>query len=823
MLECNHCSLQVDETKAFFDEINGQKKVFCCSGCRGIFRFINSEGLSDFYDRREYTWSPGPPDEKEFDVSAFSGAIRHAENEAEVDMLLDGIRCASCVWLTEKILMKTEGVTAARVNYATNRANVRWNEAVTDIGKITGRIRSSGYTPKPFLENVHEQELKSQQRDLLVRLGTAAFFSMQLMMYSIALYAGYFQGIDAGTREALQFISLFVASPVLFYSGMPFLRGALRALQNLAFNMDVLIVTGAGSAYLYSFYQIFSGGEVYFDTSSMIITLILLGRYLETGVKGSASEVITGLLSLNPKEARVVRGQGAGRREQDITNGLHGRAFETVPISSIKKDDVIQVQPGERIPLDGIVLEGESGVDESMLTGESRPVDKRTGSELFCGTQNLFGNIVFRVTRTGADMVLSQIIKTVEDAQARRAPVQALADRVVGYFVPAVLLLSIGTGITWVYYGRENADALMTAVSVLVIACPCALGLATPLAILIGTTRGASKGVLIKGGDIIERAQKCDTVVLDKTGTVTEGKQKLASYHGIGIPDEEALRLAASIELLSEHSISRAIVDAGEEMQFHAIEGFTASPGMGITGRIRGKDVLVGSRSFIESRGLVSSLDQALSPELLSEAKSWEQAGSTVVYLSFDNTLSGVFIICDTIRKESGEAVNRLKKMNHDVIMITGDSVSTAAAVARTIMLDEDRVMAQRSPVEKAEEIQRLQQDGRTVIMVGDGMNDAPALIQADVGVAMGRATDIALESADIVLITNDLRRVPDAIGLSKRMYAIIKQNLFWAFIYNIVALPLAVTGALHPIVAAISMTLSSLSVVGNSMRLKRV
>ena len=815
MPKCDHCLLEVPVSRAVYDEINGDAKVFCCHGCRGIARMIGEEGLEEFYSRRNSSWIPGPPEDRGFDVSSFSGSIRHGDGNAEVDMVLDGIRCASCVWLTEKILMKTEGVTAARVNYATHRASVRWNEAVTDIGKITGRIRSAGYTPKPFLANVHEEELKSQQRDLLVRLGTAAFFSMQLMMYSIALYAGYFQGISPGTRQALQYISLLVASPVLFYSGMPFIRGALRGLQNLAFNMDVLIITGAGSAYLYSIYQIFSGGEVYFDTSSMIITLILLGRYLETGAKGRASEVITGLLSLNPKEARVVRGQ-------DGTNELHGGETESVPISAIKQGNVIQIQPGERIPLDGIVIEGESGVDESMLTGESRPADKRPGTEVFCGTQNLFGNLVFRVTRTGADMVLSRIIKTVEDAQARRAPVQALADRVVGYFVPAVLLLSIGTFMAWLYYGRESADALMTAVSVLVIACPCALGLATPLAILTGTSRGASQGVLIKGGDIIERAQKSDTVVLDKTGTVTEGKQKLLSHEGIGMSADEALRLAASLERLSEHSISRAIVDAYGEMQFHKINSFTARPGGGVRGRLGGKDVLVGSRSFIESEGISGSFDAALSQSILSEAASHERAGATVVYLSLDKKLSGVFVISDTVRKESGEAVRRLKKMKHDVIMITGDSASTAAAVARRIMLDDDKVMAQRSPVEKAEEIEKMQQGGKTAVMVGDGMNDAPALIQADVGVAMGRATDIALESADIVLMTGDLRLVPYALGLTKKMYAVIRQNLFWAFFYNIVALPLAVTGVLHPIVAAISMTLSSLSVVGNSMRLKR-
>jgi Cu2+-exporting ATPase len=827
MYKCDHCLLETPERKAIFDTIKGQKKVFCCHGCRGVYRLINDEGLEEFYQRRESLWTPGPPQDISLETSAFSETLREVGNEMEIDIVLDGIRCASCIWLIEKILLRTEGVSSAKVNYATHKARIRWNPQKIDIREILIRIKSVGYTPKPFIAEVHEEQLKVAQRDLLMRFGTAAFFSMQLMLYSVAMYAGYFQGIGESTKIFFQIIALLLTTPVLFYSGMPFISGTVRGLRNLTFNMDVLIFTGAGSAYLYSIYQIFAGGEVYFDTSAMIITLILLGRYIEAGAKGRASSLIARLLALNPKEAKkVVRSQKSeveSRAEEDLRKGRTiDVRIDTVPVSSIQRGDLIQINPGERIPLDGIVNQGSSEVDESMLTGESKPVSKKAGSEVFCGTQNLYGNIVFEVKRTGNDTVLSQIIRTVEDAQARRAPVQALADRVVGYFVPGVLFLSFMTGMIWFIYGRSVTDSIMNAVSVLVIACPCALGLATPLAILLGTSRGASRGILIKGGDIIERAKDIDTVVLDKTGTITEGKPELALYYGIGISDTDALSLVSSLERLSEHSIAKAIIQYSGNIATYKVAEFAAHPGKGIRGDVDGKTVLVGSRRYIEKEGIFRDIDDTLAPEMLSMIETEETSGSTVIFLSYDEKLAGIFVISDKVREEAGEAVAMMQRMGHDVNMITGDNRNTALTVAGRVNLDNLMVMAEKSPLEKAEAVRKMQEEGGRVVMVGDGINDAPALVQAHVGIAMGRATDIALESADIVFMREDLRLVSDALRLSKRTYSVIKQNLFWAFAYNMLALPLAVAGMLHPIIAAVSMTLSSLSVVGNSMRLKR-
>ncbi len=811
MQKCDHCLLEVPDSEIIFAEIKGLKKAFCCNGCEGIYNLINCEGLEEFYKKRRL-WTPGPAEDKPLDIAAFNENLRHVENGIETDIILDGIRCASCVWLNEKILMRTKGVTYAGVNYATHRARIRWNPEETGLDKILLRIRSVGYTPKPFAEKAYEKELESKKRDLLIRFGTAAFFSMQLMLYSIALYAGYFQGIDKETKDIFHLISLLLTTPVLFYSGRPFINGAVTGIRHLNFNMDVLITTGAGSAYLYSIYEMLSGGKVYFDTAAMIITLILLGRYIEAGAKGKASQALTHLLSLGPKEARVVKGLESGVK----ISGSRKRNSEMVSLSSIKADDLIHVVPGEKIPLDGIVTEGSSEVDESMLTGEAKPVSKTAGSEVFCGTQNLYGSFIFKVKKTAGDTVLSQIIKTVEDAQARRAPVQTAADRVVGYFVPGVLLLSLATYIYWAFQcGVTADDAVMNAVSVLVIACPCALGLATPLAILAGTTCGASKGILIKGGDVIEKSKNIGVVVLDKTGTITEGRPVLASFRGIGISDADALRLASSLERLSEHSIGKAIVSASKGLEPYEVSGFTACPGRGIKGEINGKTAMLGNRSFMEADGIAP----AVNSELLSEIKPHESSGATVVYLSFGGNPAGIFSVADTVRKEAADVVQALKHKGFDVVMVTGDNSYTAEAVAKAVGIDS--VKAQVSPVEKAEGIKRMQENGKRVIMVGDGINDAPALVQADVGIAMGRATDIALESSDMVLMRNDLRLLPDALTLSKKTFLIIKQNIFWAFFYNAVSVPLAVMGMLHPIVAAGAMAFSSLSVVGNSLRLR--
>jgi Cu2+-exporting ATPase len=809
MLKCDHCLLEFPERDAVFDEVNGAKKVFCCNGCLGVFRLINGEGLDDFYRRRR-EWTPGPSFAAPVDLAAFTPNIRPAGGELETDILLDGIRCASCVWLNERMLMKTAGVTLAMVNYATHRVRIRWNPQKTGIEAILARITAIGYTPKPFVAKAFDEEQRKEQRDMLLRFGTAGFLAMQLMIFSVALYAGYFQGMDVKIKGLFNIMSLVLATPVIFYSGWPFLTGAAKGMRNFTFNMDFLIAAGAGSAYLYSIYQMAAGGEVYFDTAVMIITLILLGRYIESGARRKASETIMRLLSLAPREARklVRTEEGNGKDE-----GLEHIERRMVAVSAIQRADLVEVIPGEKIPVDGVIREGQSEIDETMLTGESMPVAKCAGAEVFGGTVNLYGRFIYEVTRVGSETVLATIIKAVEDAQARRAPVQTLADRVVSVFVPVVLSLSVLTAGYWIFRGSPLSAAVMNAVSVLVISCPCALGLATPLAILIGTTFGASRGILMKGGDVIERARDIDAIVFDKTGTITEGKPSLVEYHGIGMADREALRLAASLERFSEHSIGKAIMAAEGSDSYEEVNAFSALPGKGIRGLIAGKEALLGSREYIESEGIGRIVDDGATDLVAS----LETAGATVVFLAYGGELAGIFAVYDPLRSEAAEVVKILEQRGLEIIMLTGDALATAQAVAKRAGIRS--VQAKRSPLQKAEEIVKMRTRGTRCAMIGDGINDAPALVQATVGIAIGKATDIALESADMVLMRSDLRLVPQALKLSHKTFAIIRQNLFWAFFYNALAIPMAIAGLLHPIMAAGSMALSSLTVVGNSLR----
>jgi Cu2+-exporting ATPase len=805
--------LEVSERDAVLDEINGVRKIFCCHGCNGIYRLIKNEGLDEFYAKR-LGWTSGPFPDAAVDVSAFLDGLTPVGTDIEMDVIIDGIRCASCVWLNERILLRTKGISYARVNYATHRAKIRWDPAAIDVKGVLSRIRSIGYVPKPFLPGAWEDEQKRMSRDLLLRFGTAAFFSLQLMLFSFALYAGYFQGIDEKIKNILHVVSFVLTTPVLFYSGWPIIKGSFRGISTLTFNMDVLIAAGALSAYGYSIYQMTINGEVYFDTAAMIVTLILLGRYIEAGARTRASETISRLMQFSPREARKLEEPADLSQFPDR---FHSAARRMVPVSTLRRGDLIEVVPGEKIPLDGVIVSGYSEADESMLTGESRPAPKPCGALVFGATLNLYGTFVFRVTAIGKDTVLAQIVHVVEDAQARRAPIQTIADRAIGYFVPAVLVIATLTFLGWFYQGAPVSQAVMNAVSVLVIACPCALGLATPLAILIGTSNGASMGILIKGGDVIEKAASVDFVVLDKTGTITEGKPVLPEAFGFGMPVSQALQLARSLELHSEHSLGRAIIEASQGSEPFAVTEFSVVPGKGVRGLIQGKPAVIGSRKFIEAGGLKVAVDDLLNAEQRAVLEERERTCSTAIFLSHDGALSGVFLVSDKVRDEAAEAVVLLKKARIEVAMVTGDDPNTAEAVAKRtgIRLVKSRVL----PVEKASEIKRLEREGKHVLMAGDGINDAPALVQATVGVAMGRATDIALESADIVIIRSDLRLIASAVALCKKTFSIIRQNIFWAFFYNIIVIPLAILGMLHPIMAAGAMVFSSLSVVGNSMR----
>jgi len=807
-MRCDHCLLEFPEREAVREEVGGAPRTFCCAGCAGVYRLIVGEGLSRFYQGRRWDEPGPPPATGAADPGAFEPLLREVgDGERELDLAIDGIRCASCVWLNERILSRTPGVAAARVNYATHRARIRFRPAEVELAALLRRIESIGYAPRPWSESEQGRARDAERRDLLLRLGTAAFLASQLMIYSAALYAGYFQGIDPPVRRLMEWIALGLTLPVVFYAGAPFLRAARAGLRHGRFNMDSLIALGALAALGLSLAQMARGGEVYFDTAAMIVALILAGRYLEAAAKGRASEAVARLQRLAPRQARrVALGEGGARSR------------EQVAVEAVRPGELLEVAPGERIALDGEVVEGASEVDESLLTGEARPVEKGPGAAVIGGTVNQQGSLLLRVTRVGKETVLAGIARAVEEAQARKPRLQAVADRVVGVFVPAVLGLAVATVAGWLWAGAEPARALMHGVAVVVIACPCALGLATPLAVLVATGRATARGILLRGGDVLERLAAVDELWLDKTGTLTRGRPALRELWPLDGGDPvPLLRLAAAVERRSEHHVGRAIAAAERALPAApepAVEGFRALPGRGVEAQVEGRWVRLGNRALLAEAGL------ALPAEADARAREREERGETVVFLADGVRVAALLSVADAEREEAAEALSRLRALGLSLAMVTGDNRATAAAVAARLGLE--RVHAECTPAGKRELLAGRQRAGARVAAVGDGINDAPLLSQAQVGIAMGRGTDVALESADAVLVREELRLLPEAVALARRATRVIRQNVFWAFFYNAVAIPLAVAGLLHPIVAAAAMAASSLFVVGNSMRIRR-
>jgi Cu2+-exporting ATPase len=805
-LRCDHCLLGFPEREAVRAEIAGAPRAFCCPGCRAAFQLVHDEGLAAYYETRRWT-EPGPAAPGALDLAAFQAAVREADGAAELDVAIDGIRCASCVWLNEKLLARTPGVLAARVNYATHRARVRFDPRAVDVARILGRIRTAGYVPRPWSDAEQLSARRAEEKDLLIRLGTAGFLSSQLMIYQAALYAGYFQGIDAASRRLMEWISLGLTLPVFLYSGAPFLRATARGLRHLRLGMDALVAVGSGAALVYSAYGMLRGGEVYFDTAAMIPTLVLVGRYVEVAARRRASEAVARLASLAPREARRVSPAPGG-----------GLARASVPVAEVRPGDRIEVVPGERIPLDGVVVEGSSEVDEALVTGEARPVEKLPGAPVIGGTVNQHGALVIEVTRVGEDTVLAGIVRAVEEAQTRKPRIQAIADRVVGLFVPALLALAVGTVAGWLLRGAAPERAIMTGIAVMVIACPCALGLATPIAVLVGTRLALGRGILVKGGDVLERAGTVTDVLLDKTGTVTRGRPALREVIPLdaGLTPAAALGLAAAVERRSEHHLGRAVRQAARAlppgMEPEAV-AFRAIPGRGVAAEVEGDEVLVGNRALLAERGVpIPSPAEA-------RARALEARADTVAFLARGGRVAALFAVADPVRPEAEEAIASLRTLAVEPRILSGDAALTTGAVASSLGV---AALAEATPAGKRDEVVRLQARGRRVLFAGDGLNDAPALTQADVGVAMGRGTDVTLESADAVLVREDLGLLAELVHLSRRTLAVIRQNVFWAFFYNLVAIPLAVAGALHPIAAAAAMAASSVFVVGNSVRLRR-
>ncbi|MBU2591747.1 MAG: heavy metal translocating P-type ATPase [Nitrospinae bacterium] len=737
---------------------------------------------------------------------------------AKVELPITGMTCANCAITAEKsVNLNVAGVLSASVNFATERLNAEYIPGLSTISDIVAAIEGAGYGAVVTDDGVEEEDAEQMAREAEVRGQThkfiiGAIFTLPLFVLSMSRD---FSLVGAWSYAPwVNWFFLFLATPVQFYTGLDYYIGGYKSLRNRSANMDVLIALGSSVAYFYSLAILLIpslGGHVYFETSAVIITLIKLGKLLEARTKGKTGGAIRKLIGLQPKIATIVE-DGAERE---------------IPLTMVKVGDTVVVRPGERIPVDGIVISGSSSVDESMLTGEPMPVEKGEDDTVVGGTINGEGLLKFKATRVGKETALANIIKLVREAQGSKAPIQALADKVAAIFVPVVIVTAVITFFIWLGITGEFVPSMIRLVAVLVIACPCALGLATPTAIMAGTGKGAEKGVLFKRSEAIENATKLNTIVLDKTGTITMGKPTVVDIVSLdsAINSEEVLRIAASLEKGSEHPLGRAIVNEAESKSIAITEptDFKASAGAGVAGKIDGSIFMAGRPTWfgqvgIDIKGAVPQIEQL------------QSMGKTVILLSTDKSLLGIIALSDVVKPESKEAIQKMQEMGLTVVMLTGDNIQTAEAIGAEVGVD--RIFAEVRPEEKSLKVKELQQDGQKVGMVGDGINDSPALAQADVGFAIGTGTDVAIETGDVILAGGSLIGVSRAIDISEKTISTVKENLFLAFFYNIILIPVAAgvlapfpvfpsfLRQLHPILAALAMAFSSISVVTNSLRL---
>jgi cation-transporting ATPase V len=716
-----------------------------------------------------------------------------------IDFTVEGMTCGSCAARVQRVLAKTEGVAGAEVNLATGRAHVTLDRPVPAVD-LQARVKRIGYGLSPVVDTPRGDDPDVRARRSWLRrvllVAPAAVFAMATMLAGPSLM------VDWRWRLAM----FAVATPVQFGIGWPFLREAARRARRRSANMDTLIAVGTLTAYGFSVVQLLSGGtELYFETAVLLIAFLTLGRYFEARARGRAGQAIRALLELGAKQARVLR----------------DGAEVMVPVEQVGVGDLLRVRPGEKVPADGEVVDGASAVDESMLTGESVPVDKAPGDRVAGATVNASGVLTVRTTAVGADTALAQIVRLVEQAQAGKGHMQRLADRVSAVFVPAVMAAAALTFAGWWLLGGDAVKGLIAAVAVLIIACPCALGLATPTAIMVGVGRGAELGVLIKSVEVLELTRRITTVVLDKTGTLTRGRMALTDVVAAeGVDRAALLRRGGAVEADSEHPIGAAVAaGARQRVELPAVRGFEALAGLGVRADVPTGDgdpvtVWVGRRKLAAEAGLLvpGSLDAA--------TERLDHEGKTAVFVGWQGEVRGILAVADTLKDGAGELVGRLQAMGLEVAMLSGDNAVTAQAIAAAVGID--RVLAEVLPADKVGEIARLQDEGRVVAMVGDGVNDAPALVQADLGIAIGSGTDVAIQASDLTLLGGDLEGVATAIALSRRTYRTVVQNLFWAFGYNTAAIPLAAAGLLNPVIAGAAMAFSSVSVVANSLRLRR-
>ena len=801
---CFHCGLTVPQQQTISAQIDGARREFCCIGCKSVCAAIYEAGLQGFYQRTPQGMLLAPPptppgDLTLYDLDDIQGEFVNELGETRsLYLLIEGMHCAACVWLIEKSMATLPGIVQASINLTGKRLSVRWDNRQIKLSEIIRRLGEIGYNAVPYDPEAVAGVLKKQNRALLLRLIFAGFATANIMLVAIALYSGADQG---EFRQLFHWVGFALATPTLFYSGWNFFRGAWAGIRQMHLTMDVPIVIGTSLTYLYSTYVTVAKpvtGEVYFDTVINLIFVILIGRYLEGSFKQQAMLSTQRLMDLQPRVATVMR----DGQEQ------------VVPVRAVQIGETVLIKPGANIPVDGVVCEGNSAVDEAMLSGESLPVSKQVGSSVSAGTVNGSGMLLVRTACALKDTALARIIRLVEEAQSSKAPIQRIADRIVPWFIFVTLLLAAATFVGWLPANFETA--LMAATSVLIITCPCALGMATPLSIAVASGLGARRGILIKNGETLETFSGVTHFVFDKTGTLTQGRMQVHQLTVLPhVQAQAVLRQVAALERYSEHGVAQAILNEAEAHGIARAEAqdFSYAPGYGVRGMVEGVEVLAGTSAWIAHNGIAANM------ELQRQVAALEQQAMTCVHVALDREQVGYIALADELRPDAKALVDNLRAMGMRLTLLSGDRKAVAESVAA--QLGGMEVIAEVLPQDKDQVIQSLQQRGEKVAMVGDGINDAPALIRADVGIAMESGTDVSVESASIVLTGSDLDKVRQAMLLSRSTLRTIRQNIILSLAYNAVMVPLAMMGLVTPLVAAIAMPVSSLLVIGNAARLR--
>ncbi|MDY0402993.1 MAG: heavy metal translocating P-type ATPase [Sulfurovum sp.] len=792
---CTHCNLVFDESVMIKEEHNGQTLYFCCKGCQGVYHLLEDEGLGNFYEKLGDTTLQPPSalegDLEKFDLEGFEKryVTVHDDGLHEINLVIEGIHCSACVWLNEKVLHKLEGVMEATINYTNNKAKVIWDPEEVKLSKIIETIRSIGYNAYPYDPKLQEERAVKTRKSYYMRILVAVFGSMNIMWLAVAHYAGYFGGIEQSFKDILNVAEFILATPVLFYSGWIFFRGAYYGYKNKTVNMDTLVASGALSAYIYSIYaMVTQRGEVYFDSVAMIITFVLVGKYLEVLSKKHAVDTLDHIIGSTPTEVTTVK------------EGVKS----LVGVDNVIIGDIIELKPGEKVVIDGILTQGAASFDESSLTGESEPVYKEEGDEILSGSICLDSTLRYEAAKDASGSLLTSIVNLLEESITKKPRIEQLANTISGYFSTVILLIALLTFAGWLYATGSFEQALIIGISVIVIACPCALGLATPMASLVGISMSAKRNILFKEATFLETMAKSRLLALDKTGTITEGKPSVQTERVLEAFDVNLLYALVST---SSHPVSKGIL-AHLESQYEKLESYQLQDiktiqAKGIEASYQGEKLTGGNASFMQASGI--SVD--------------EQSEYTLFYFAIGDKLVARYELSDTIRDGAAEAIQMIREMGIRVVMLTGDNEQSAKRVADAVGISE--FYARLLPDEKAKKIDQFHEEGEIVVMAGDGINDTIALASSDIAIAMGNGADVAISVSDVVLLDESPMSLYESYRLSRRTFRAVKENLGFSLLYNVVAVPLAVAGFVNPLVAALSMSLSSLVVVGNSMRIK--